>query len=1024
MALIDDIAQQCAEVWTPPPDLTVSEWADRFRVLSSESSAEPGRWRTDRAPYQRGIMDAASDPTVREVVVMSSAQIGKALALDTPIATPSGWKTMGALVVGDYVFGMNGHPVRVGYVSPVMFDRRCYAVGFSDGARIVADADHKWLVDSDVALTKGQPWKGAGEKSGILTTEQIAKTATYGKKGRNRYAIPVASPLALPDADLEIDPYVLGAWLGDGHSASARIFASFDDADFMAAQIDAAGHRVRIIRNKCAEIMIDPLDSNICQRGHDKNSFGRSGNGCAECGRIHSKNSGRRKRGIAEEALPPFLMTLSKRLTEMSLLGNKHIPQKYLRASESQRMALLQGLMDTDGCVSKNGRCEFVTTSEAIRDGMRDLLAGLGIKFTCTEKQPQTKYKGETVLGATAWRFSFLVYSDCKVFRMPRKLARMVSEDGRRTTETRRRRVVSVDPVESVPVRCIMVESEDHLFLAGAEMVPTHNTEFLLNIVGFYIHQDPSPIMLLQPTLDMAESFSKDRLAPMVRDTPALQGKIADARARDSGNTLLHKKFPGGQITMAGANSPASLASRPIRVVMCDEVDRYPMSAGTEGDPVSLAKKRTATFWNRKVVLVSTPTIAGVSRIEAAFNQSDQRRYHVPCPHCDHLHTLSWRNVVFDPEHPRQAQMVCPSCGSMIADQDKPQMLARGKWIATAPHTGVAGFHLNELYSPWRRFGDVVADFVAAKDFPEKLKTWVNTSLGEVWEDREGDAVDADSLMARKGTWTEDALPADTVAVFVGADTQDDRLEATRVAVLPGLRLRIISHHVMTGSPAEPAVWQQMDAILSEVLKTEDGRTVTVHAACIDAGGHHASAVLDYCEKRRGRRVWAIRGRAGPNPIWPKRYSRSQKHKNKHQWMIGVDTAKDWTHSAFAVTNPDMPHHIAFSADISLDERYFRQLTEERRSIRYDKQGRPVRTWKARPGARVEAGDCLTYAVAALHGAIEMYRFKAVVAPSKPEKAQAAAEERRAERAAAKPTPTPKPARPLSWETMRDIKLR
>lgn len=509
-------------------------------------------------------------------------------------------------------------------------------------------------------------------------------------------------------------------------------------------------------------------------------------------------------------------------------------------------------------------------------------------------------------------------------------------------------------------------------------------TEFLLNIIGYYIHQDPSPIMLLQPTLDMAEAFSKDRLAPMVRDTPALQGKIADARSRDSGNTLLHKKFPGGQITMAGANSPASLASRPIRVVMCDEVDRYPMSAGTEGDPVSLAKKRTATFWNRKVVLVSTPTIAGISRIEASFNQSDKRRYHVPCPHCGHMHVLSWRNVVFDVERPREAKMACPECGSIITDQDKPQMLARGQWVASAPFAGVAGFHINELYSPWRKFGDVAAEFVSSKDFHEKLKTWVNTALGEVWEDRDGDAVDSDSLMARRGTWGADSLPADTVAVFVGGDTQDDRLEATRVAVLPDKRLRIVSHHVFAGSPAEPAVWEQMDALLNERLRTDDGRSVGVYAACIDAGGHHASAVLDFCESRRGRRVWAIRGKPGPHPIWPKRYSRSQKHKGKQQWMIGVDTGKDWLRSAFAVQSEEMPHHVGFSGDDSLDDRYFRQLVEERRTLSYDRQGRPVRLWKAKAGARVEAWDCMNYALAALHGAVEMYRLR-LVAPERKE---------------------------------------
>lgn len=158
-------------------------------------------------------------------------------------------------------------------------------------------------------------------------------------------------------------------------------------------------------------------------------------------------------------------------------------------------------------------------------------------------------------------------------------------------------------------------------------------TEIVNNAVGYHIHLDPAPILLLQPTLEMAEAWSKDRFAPMLRDTPSLRGLVRDPRARDSGNTLLHKRFPGGHITMAGANSPASLASRPIRLVLCDEVDRYPASAGAEGDPVSLARKRSTTFWNRKLLLTSTPTIKGASRIEAAFEQSDQRRYHVACTH-------------------------------------------------------------------------------------------------------------------------------------------------------------------------------------------------------------------------------------------------------------------------------------------------------------------------------------------------------------------------------------------------------
>ena len=186
----------------------------------------------------------------------------------------------------------------------------------------------------------------------------------------------------------------------------------------------------------------------------------------------------------------------------------------------------------------------------------------------------------------------------------------------------------------------------------------------------------------------MAGAFSKDRMAPMLRDTPALRGLVKDARARDSGNTMLHKTFPGGHITMTGANSPAGLASRPIRIVLCDEIDRYPESAGTEGDPVSLARKRTATFWNSKLVLTSTPTIKDLSRIEQAYLASDQRRYWVPCPDCGEFQVLKWANVRWDEGKPETAHYVCEHCGSCLDEQHKTTMLQAGEWRADATFKG------------------------------------------------------------------------------------------------------------------------------------------------------------------------------------------------------------------------------------------------------------------------------------------------------------------------------------------------
>lgn len=170
-------------------------------------------------------------------------------------------------------------------------------------------------------------------------------------------------------------------------------------------------------------------------------------------------------------------------------------------------------------------------------------------------------------------------------------------------------------------------------------------TEIINNIVGYYIQQDPAPMLVVQPTEKMAESWSMDRLSPMIRDTETLRELVKDPRSRESGNKILYKRFPGGHITIAGSNSPSSLASRPVRIVLCDEVDRYPPSAGSEGDPVNLAKKRATTFWNRKIILTSTPTIKDFSRIELAYSQSDQRRYYVPCNACGEYQTLKWSQV-------------------------------------------------------------------------------------------------------------------------------------------------------------------------------------------------------------------------------------------------------------------------------------------------------------------------------------------------------------------------------------------
>jgi phage terminase large subunit GpA-like protein len=256
----------------------------------------------------------------------------------------------------------------------------------------------------------------------------------------------------------------------------------------------------------------------------------------------------------------------------------------------------------------------------------------------------------------------------------------------------------------------------------------------LENVIGYFMHQDPCPILHVSPTLDSMKMFSKERLAPMIRDCPVLVDIVKDPRSRDSGNTLASKVFPGGHIAMVGSNAPAGLASRPIRVLVADEVDRFEHSAGTEGDPINLAIKRTTTFWNRVLLFVSTPGDKGRSRIEALFEEGDQRYRYCPCPDCGEHQRLVWAQVKWPSNDPSGAYYECEHCGSFWDDVRRNTAVRKGEWRASKPFNGNLSYHLSQLYSPFAPLADGVRDFLSAKSNPQFLKTWVNTFLGETWE--------------------------------------------------------------------------------------------------------------------------------------------------------------------------------------------------------------------------------------------------------------------------------------------------
>jgi phage terminase large subunit GpA-like protein len=486
-------------------------------------------------------------------------------------------------------------------------------------------------------------------------------------------------------------------------------------------------------------------------------------------------------------------------------------------------------------------------------------------------------------------------------------------------------------------------------------------TEILLNVIGYHIHYEPAPILVVQPTLSMAQSFSKERLSNMIRDCPCLKGKVRDPRTRDSGNTTLHKIFPQGHITICGANSASSLASRPIRIVLLDEVDRYPPSAGSEGDPVRLATKRTQTFWNAKKVMVSTPTIKGASRIEAAFLESDQRYYYVPCPNCQSYQTLKWKHVIFDSSDPSGARYKCEACESLWNDAERWRAVRLGEWRCHEEDKGIAGFHINELYSSWSTLEKMVGNFLEAKKLPETLKTFINTSLAETWEEQ-GEGVDDIPFMQRRENYTPEYLPNGVILLVAGVDVQDNRLEVEVLGVGVDEENWSVEYEILYGDPSTMDLWIRLDEFLKKKYKRQDGVELSIVSTAIDSGGHYTQAVYNFCRGKLRRRIHAIKGISGfGKPIWPKRASIRNIGKVP-LYTVGVDAAKDIIYKRLKIdkAGPGYCHFPMYEAE------YFEQLASEKIVFIYHK-GVPVRKFVT-TRARNEALDCRVYAYAAFVG--------------------------------------------------------
>jgi len=485
-------------------------------------------------------------------------------------------------------------------------------------------------------------------------------------------------------------------------------------------------------------------------------------------------------------------------------------------------------------------------------------------------------------------------------------------------------------------------------------------TEIILNTLGYYIDKEPSPILLINPTLEMGESFSKDRLAPMIRDTPCLQGKIKDPRTRDSGNTLLHKKFPGGHITIAGSNSPASLASRPIRILLCDEVDRYPFSAGTEGDPLSLAMKRTANFWNRKIVMVSTPTLKGASRIEKAYENSTREEWELPCPYCMTYQALAWANIKY--RGLSEPVMRCVHCGRDFPEIEWKKNQALGHWHAHNPSAKDRGFHVNAFASPWVTWKSLCESYDEAEQIgPENVKVWINTVLGVPYEDK-SDEVDVHSLEAHRIEYGAE-LPDDVIVLTCGVDTQDDRFEIEILGWGLNNKTWGIEYKVIYGSPEDNSTWLALEEFLSKTWHYADGSGLGLSITCIDSGGHYTDEVYKFCKTRLRKRIFPIIGRGAYGKPAVSNPSRNNRYRIP-LFTLGVSTIKGVLFGRLSVEK-HTPGYCYFPADIrGYDDIYFKGLMSERMLIKRDR-GQTKITWEAVPHARNEPLDCRVYAMGA-----------------------------------------------------------
>lgn len=486
------------------------------------------------------------------------------------------------------------------------------------------------------------------------------------------------------------------------------------------------------------------------------------------------------------------------------------------------------------------------------------------------------------------------------------------------------------------------------------------------NWIGYTVDRAPAAMLIVEPTVDVAKKLSKQKIQPMFDSVPALKGKVKEARSRDSGNTILAKDYKGGLMVLTGANSGVGLRFMSAQNLFLDEVDGYPYDVDGEGPPVSVAEKRTLTYARHKIYLCSTPVLKETSVIEPEYDASDQRRYHVPCPHCQFYQHLKWSQLKWPHGEPDKAEYECEACHVAVPEYHKTWMLEQGRWIAALPERKTAGFHLNALYAPygwvnsWAYLAEEWSKIIHRRDLRQQ-QTFTNTNLAETWEDK-GESLDQRAISRRQEHYAAQC-PAGVCVLTAAADVQNDRIEVECVGWGKDEESWSIDYKRFYGSPGQPEVWEQVDTWRKQAWQHENGLPMKIIQFVVDTGGHHTKEAYDYVKAHERERVSALKGSNQAGAPLVGRPTKSN-YGNVFLFPVGTDSAKDTLFSRLSLETYG-PGYCHFPADDSYDAEYFSQLTAEEKRSKYDK-GVLQGTYYKKVRARNEALDLKVYNMVAL----------------------------------------------------------